>query len=96
MLVLPMLPLVFMALTFFPAIKEEKYGSIIGLARQLVFYVPIMILLPRYFGIEWVYYGSTIIDVAVTLWILVIVIKLFKRLDQSQSLRATSNLTAFK
>ncbi|MEL7121344.1 MAG: MATE family efflux transporter [Bacteroidota bacterium] len=81
MLVLPMLPFVFMALTFFPAINEEKYASIIGLARQLIFYVPVMIFLPKYFGIEWVYYGSTLIDLVVTLWILVIVRTLFKKLN---------------
>lgn len=81
MLVLPVLPLVFMALTFFPAINEEKYGSIIGLARQLVFYVPVMLILPRYFGVAWVYYGATIIDVAITAWILMIVVKLFNKLS---------------
>lgn len=76
-LVLPMLPLVFMALTFFPAVKEEKYASVIGLARQLVFYVPAMLLLPRFFGIQWVYFGSTLIDVIITVWILFVVLKLF-------------------
>jgi len=81
MLVLPMLPLVFMALTFFPAINEEKYASIIGLSRQIVFYVPVMLLLPSYFGVDWVYYGSTLIDLVITLWILVICIKLFKKLS---------------
>lgn len=80
MLVLPILPFVLMALTFFPAINEEKYGSIIGLARQLVFYVPVMLILPRYFGIDWVYYGSTIIDVVVGIWIFLVVRKLFAKL----------------
>ncbi|MEM9858113.1 MAG: MATE family efflux transporter [Bacteroidota bacterium] len=80
MLVLPMLPLVFMALTFFPAIKEEKHASIIGLARQLVFYVPVTLLLPGLFGVEWVYYASTLIDVVITVWILVVVMKLFRKL----------------
>ena len=84
MLVLPLLPLVFMALTFFPAIKEEKYGSIIGLARQVVFYVPVMLILPRYLGIEWVYYGATAIDVIITLWIVAVVQQLFKKLDQTK------------
>ena len=80
MAVLPALPLVFMALTFFPSINEGKYGSIIGLARQLVFYVPVMLLLPRFFGIQWIYLGSTLIDVLLTLWILVAVRGLFKKL----------------
>lgn len=84
MLVLPILPIVFMALTFFSAIKEEKYGSIIGLARQLVFYVPAMLILPSLLGLEWVYYGSTAIDFIVTGWIVYITWKLFKKLDQKK------------
>lgn len=81
MLVLPSLPLVFMSLTFLPAVKEEKYGSIIGLARQFVFYVPVMLILPRIWGIDWVYIGSTIIDLIITVWILLIIRKVFKKLD---------------
>ncbi|HAS47267.1 MAG TPA: MATE family efflux transporter [Microscillaceae bacterium] len=80
MAVLPVLPVVFMALTFFPSINEGKYGSIIGLARQLVFYVPIMLILPRLFGIQWIYVGATLIDIILTLWVLAIVRQLFKKL----------------
>ncbi|MEM1218213.1 MAG: MATE family efflux transporter [Bacteroidota bacterium] len=78
MLVLPILPIIFMALTFFPAIEEEKYGSLLGLARQLVFYLPIMLVLPRFFGVEWVYYASTIIDVIITVWGGLILYQLFR------------------
>ena len=94
MLVLPMLPLVFMALTFFPAIKEEKHASIIGLARQLVFYVPAMLLLPRFLGVEWVYYGSTLIDVIVTGWILMVVMKLFKAMSPKTEIENEKMVTA--
>ncbi|MEO0554683.1 MAG: MATE family efflux transporter [Bacteroidota bacterium] len=94
MLVLPMLPLVFMALTFFPAIKEEKHASIIGLARQLVFYVPAMLLLPRFLGVEWVYYGSTLIDVIVAGWILMIVMKLFKAMSPKTEIENEKMVTA--
>ncbi|MDN5217305.1 MATE family efflux transporter [Fulvivirgaceae bacterium BMA12] len=86
MLALPVLPFVFMSLTFFPAINEEKYGSIIGMARQLVFYVPVMLLLPKYFGVNWVYYGATLIDVVISIWILLVVRKLFLKLKPSPGL----------
>lgn len=94
MAVLPMLPLVFMALTLFPAINESKYGSIIGLARQLVFYVPVMLLLPRFFGIDWVYYGSTLIDVIITAWILLVMIKLFNEMSSKQARRDSQVVAA--
>lgn len=81
MLVLPMLPFVFMALTFVPAVNEEKYASIIGLSRQLVFYVPVMLIMPKLFGVHWVYLGSTIIDFIITLWLLLLLRKLFAKLS---------------
>ena len=80
LLVLPFLPVVFMALTLFPAVNKDKQASIIGLARQVVFYVPAMWFLPKLFGVEWVYYGSTIIDIVITLWTVLAVVILFKNL----------------
>ena len=69
MAIIPFLPFVFMALTHLPAVEQPKYASIIGLARQLVFYVPVMLLLPQWFGVSGVYFGSTLIDVVITLWL---------------------------
>ncbi|MEM1337986.1 MAG: MATE family efflux transporter [Bacteroidota bacterium] len=80
--IIPFLPFVFMALTHLPAIEQPKYASIIGLARQLVFYVPVMIFLPKFMGIGGVYYGSTGIDIVVTLWLGYIVYKSFLRLEE--------------
>jgi putative MATE family efflux protein len=69
MLVLPVLPIVFMSMTYLPAIDQPKNASIIGLARQVFFYVPVMLLLPKWIGISGVYYGSTAIDLIVTVWL---------------------------
>ncbi|HAP64108.1 MAG TPA: MATE family efflux transporter [Cytophagales bacterium] len=76
--VLPLLPIVFMALTFFPAIGKAKQASLVGVARQLFFFVPAMILLPRYFGLGWVYYGATLIDIFITGWVALLVVKEFR------------------
>lgn len=73
MALLPVLPVIFMAMTFFPAINNGKPASIMGIARQLIFYVPVMLIMPRYFGIEWVYIGSFLIDLIMILWVAVIV-----------------------
>ena len=67
MALLPVLPVVFMAMTFFPAINRGKAASLLGIARQLVFYMPVMLVLPRLFGVKWVYFGSTMIDVIIAL-----------------------------
>jgi Na+-driven multidrug efflux pump len=94
MFVLPMLLLVFMAFNFFSAIKEEKHASIIGLARQLIFYVPAMLILPRLFGIQWVYFGATLIDIIVTIWILLVVMKLFKSMSNNKELNEEKLVSA--
>lgn len=77
MAILPFLPYVFMALTYLPAINRPKPASIIGVARQIVFYVPVMIFLPKYLGINGIYYGATLIDIVITLWIVYVVWKTF-------------------
>lgn len=82
MAIVPALPFVFMALTYMPAIEKPKPASIIGLARQLVFYVPAMLLLPKWFGLRGIYFGSTAIDIIVTIWILIVSFKTFKEFDK--------------
>ncbi|RRD94953.1 MATE family efflux transporter [Clostridiales bacterium COT073_COT-073] len=58
----PGLPLMLMAMTFWPAIKKPKPAGMLGIARQAVLYIPAMIILPKLFGIDWIYRGSTLID----------------------------------
>lgn len=78
--VLPLMPIVLMGLTFFSSIDKSKPASIVGISRQLVFYVPAMILLPKFFGVHWIYYGATSIDIITTLWIVMLIRSEFKLL----------------
>lgn len=73
MFILPILPLVFNALTWLPAVDRPRYASYVGVARQLVFFVPVMLILPRFFGLDGVYFGATGIDVVVTVWLVYLV-----------------------
>ena len=78
--VLPFLPLVFMGLTFFPSVERGKMASILSLMRQLVFYVPVMLIAPAYFGVRGVFFGSTAIDLIVTALIILTVRSEFRKL----------------
>jgi len=80
MALLPILPIIFMGMTFFPAINKGKVASKIGIARQLIFYVPVMLIMPRYFGVNWVYIGAFLIDIIMILWSFTLVNKEFKGL----------------
>lgn len=82
MALLPILPAVFMAMTFFPAIDKGKMASLMGILRQLVFYVPVMLTLPRLFGVRWVYFGSTAIDILIALMVFAMFAKVFRSLRE--------------
>ncbi|MNV63404.1 multidrug efflux pump VmrA [compost metagenome] len=78
MSVLPLLPVIVMALSYFPAINEGKKATLLAISRQAVFYLPLMYLLPLFFGISSVYWGSAVIDLTMTLITLVFLWKSFK------------------
>lgn len=79
-LIVPILSVIFMAMTFFPAVDKGKPAAIIGMARQFVFYVPVMLIVPRMFGVESIYYASFVIDVIIVLWTVLMVKNEFKAL----------------
>lgn len=64
-----LLPLVLMAMVYFPAIEQANVASQVGIARQLLFFIPTMWFLPALIGIGGIYYGSFGIDLICTLWL---------------------------
>ena len=78
--ILPLLSFVMVGMTFFPAVKNAKPAGIIGMARQFIFYVPVMMFVPRFFGATSVYYASFAIDLVVTIWAMILVKKEFNKL----------------
>jgi len=78
-LVLPVLPIVFTALALLPAIEQPGKATMVSVSRQLLLYVPVMLVLPRLIGIQGIYYGATAIDFLCTLWLLLIVLNAFRR-----------------
>ncbi|MEY9093292.1 MATE family efflux transporter [Paenibacillus sp. RC84] len=80
MAILPLLSMIFMAITFFPSINKGKPAAIIGIARQLVLYIPVMLILPKMMGVSGIYLGSLAIDAIIVLWTVVMVRKEFTRL----------------
>lgn len=75
--VAPFLPIVFTAMTFYPAINKPKPAAILGISRQLFLYIPAMSLLPKYFGISWIYKGSFLIDLSLCVVISLMILKEF-------------------
>lgn len=82
--VAPILPVVFMAMTLWPAIKKPKPAGVIGIARQALLYIPAMMILPRFFGVSWVYKGAFIIDAFLAIVVVFMVSKEFKLLRKME------------
>ena len=55
------------------------------MARQLFLYIPAMLILPKFFGITWVYKGSFVIDLVLVVIILLIVMKELKELRTKEA-----------
>ena len=80
MALLPVMPLTFLTLSFFPAINKGLSSSIIALMQQVVLYVPVMLLLPRFTGVRGVYYGTLFIELVTAIPILILIKREFRLL----------------
>lgn len=87
MAILPLLSFIFMAMTLFPSVDKGKPAALIGITSQLVFYVPVMLLVPRWLGVTRIYYGSFAIDAVVVAWTMLMVRKEFQLLSSRNVLQ---------
>lgn len=63
--VLPLLPITVLALSYYPAVNDSKKASFLVFLRQLILYIPMMLILPYYFGVKSIYWGSALIELTV-------------------------------
>jgi Na+-driven multidrug efflux pump len=62
MLVLPIVGFQVISSGFFQAIGKPKQATIITLARQLLILIPLIVILPRFFGLYGIFYSMPISD----------------------------------
>lgn len=77
MSIFPVSAIMIINLTLFQAMGKAKPAGILVIARQLVLYVPAVLLLPLAFGVRGVWIASPIVDLFVTVISIVIMIKIF-------------------
>ena len=66
--------------TFFTAIGKAIKGTFIALTRQVIFLVPLVILLPMFFGIDGIMYAGPIADTSAFLLAIILVVFDFRRI----------------
>jgi putative MATE family efflux protein len=78
--ILPVLSTIFMTMTFFPAIDKGRPAAVIGIIRQVIFFIPVMLILPKIIGVAGIYYGTFGIDIVIVLLTAIMVKKEFNLL----------------
>ena len=71
--------------TFFTSIGKPKKGIFLSLTRQIIFFLPLILILPRFFGVIGLLYTMPIADVisaVITIWMAVLEFRLMKQQEQ--------------
>ncbi|MCL1472551.1 MATE family efflux transporter [Argonema antarcticum] len=66
-ILLPVLSFVFSSITLFQSIGNGKIAGIIVVARQVFFFIPVVLILPLFIGINGIYYSLTAVDILVSI-----------------------------
>ncbi len=70
---------------FFQAVGEPIKAIVVSLARDIVFFVPLVIILPKYFGIRGVLIAAPVSDLLGIIVTTILILKFFKNLDSLTS-----------
>ena len=80
---------------FFTAIGKSKKGVFLALTRQLIFFLPLLLILPLFYGLEGILYVAPISDLisaAVTIWMVAVEFRLIRKLEaEEQAVPAEEN-----
>lgn len=77
MSIFPVSAIMIINLTLFQAMGKAKPAGMLVIARQVVLYVPAVLMLPLAFGVRGVWIASPIVDLFVTIISIAIMIKIF-------------------
>ena len=72
-------PFIILNITLFQALGNAKVAGILALSRQFIFFVPLCLILPIFFGVRGVYLSMPVADGLVFLLSLFFMIKAFKK-----------------
>ena len=82
LLTVPLFPVFFMGTTLFQAIGMAKYALILQLSRELLLFVPLLLILPIYFGINGIYFSGVPVNLLLVLATIAMVRYQLKRIDK--------------
>ena len=71
-----------MTLTFFQSIGDDKKAGIIVLLRQLILFVPAILLLPKLFGVSAVWWAEPIVDFTMIIAGLFLMLNVMRKMEK--------------
>ena len=69
--------------TFFPSIGKAIKGAIVSLTKQLIVLFPLLLTLPKFFGVEGVIYATPLTDLIAFIVAIIFLINEFKHMPKS-------------
>lgn len=75
---------------FFQAVGNPIKASIISLARDILIFVPLVIILPRFFGIEGILYAAPVADFVSIIITIILLILFFKKLGYEEVIKSNN------
>ncbi|MFD3156880.1 MATE family efflux transporter [Haloimpatiens sp. FM7330] len=80
----PLLGMMIIGITFFQCIGNGKNAGIMVLLRQIVLFVPAIIVLPKVWGIDAVWFSSPLVDGIVVALSLILLLKEYSKMNHVQ------------
>ena len=71
-----------LAMNYFTSIGDMKQGTFLSISRQGFLLLPLLIILPLFFGLDGVLYAGTIADFLAVVLALSMVLRSFRKLDR--------------
>ena len=80
---LPVIALQLMTTSFFQAINQPLKAALLSLSRQLLFVIPLVLILPRFWGLNGVFFAPVVADALATLLAFILLKQFFNRYGQT-------------
>lgn len=69
---------------FFSSIGKAKISFFLSLSRQVLILIPVLLILPKFWGLDGIWYALPISDVLATLMSVFFILREFRKLDHAQ------------
>ena len=78
--------------SFFSSIKKAYLGMFLSMTRQVLFLIPLVLILPKFFGLNGILYAAPIADFVAFVVSVICILAEFKKLNELEKSRKANSL----